>query len=172
MGIRGKPLKIMAFFFFVAAAVGSFLAQKSASREQFPVPDYYQSLDSSLPFNDMARKSLDPRISNGEYDAIRWQYFEDKVSPHFSPLQQAAAWEDFKANTERPDAQGRTKTLQDYEGYFFGAFLISVLYLASACTLWFWSGVLRPTKVILENEGLNGLFRRVLFGRKGREDRA
>ena len=172
MGIRGKNLKRIVAICFVAIALGSFLAQQFGIRERFPVPDYYRNLDTTLPFNVMARAGLDLRISNGEYDAIRWQYFEDRVSPQYGPLQQTAAWEDFKARTERPDVPGRTKTLQDYESYFDLAFLISTLYLAAACVLWLWSKVLRPTKVLVQSEGLNGLFHRVLFGRKGRGDRA
>lgn len=54
-----------------------------------------------IPFNDFA-KTLDPSMPQAQYDDLRWQYFATHVKENFSPLQQSAAWADFKQRTERP----------------------------------------------------------------------
>jgi hypothetical protein len=142
------------------------VAEHFANQEHVLLPDYYRNLDTSLPFNDLARKSLDLRISNAEYDAIRWQYFEDRVAPRFSALQEAAAWEDFKGKTERPDSPGRKKTLQDYLGLFELVVVICGLYLLFSIGLWAWVRVLVPAKKIVLENGIYGLIRLFLFGKK------
>jgi hypothetical protein len=112
------------------------------------------------------RKSLDLKISNAEYDAIRWQYFEDRVAPNFNPIQAAAAWEDFKQRTERPDYPGRLKTLRDYLEIYRWAFIAATLYLFLSICLWAWLKVQRPAKKVVLENGVFGLFRLILFGKK------
>lgn len=114
----------------------------------------------------MARKSLDPKISNAEYDAIRWQYFEDRVAPNFSSFLVTAEWEDFKQRTERPDYPGRQKTLHDYLERYRWVFVVSALYLLVSICLWTWLKVLKPAKEIILENGVFGLVRLLLFGRK------
>ncbi|MGD0521493.1 MAG: hypothetical protein ABSA48_09590 [Terracidiphilus sp.] len=163
-GMKAIHWILMLFSIIVCAAC--LVAINKAGQERVGLPDYYRELDTSLPFNDLARKSLDLRISNAEYDAIRWQYFEDRVAPRFSVFQEAAAWEDFKGKTERPDSPGRQKTLRDYIGLFESVFGVCVLYIFFNILRWIWLRVLVPAKKIVQENGIYGLIRLILFGKK------
>jgi hypothetical protein len=160
-----KALNWVLVLFSILACVVSLVAINLTNNERVLVPDYYRSLDTTIPFNDLARKSLDLRISNAEYDAIRWQYFEDRVAPRFSAGQEAAAWEDFKGRTERPDSPGRQKTLKDFLSAFELAFAICAFYLFARLGIWTWRKILVPAKRIVSEHGVYGLFRLVLFGK-------
>lgn len=156
-------LMFLSVFFFAASLV----AIQRADHEQVGVPDYYRTLDTSLPFNELASKSLSLDISNAEYDAIRWQYFQDRVAPRFGPLQTEAAWEDFKQRTERPDSPKREKTIQDYVGLFRLTVVFSATYLALGVVLWLWTRIIRPARDVVAENGIHGLGRLILFGKKG-----
>lgn len=150
----------------ILSCLACLIAIYEADHERVGLPDYYRGLDTGLPFNNLARKSIDPQIPNAEYDAIRWQYFEDRVAPRFSVLQQAAAWEDFRSRTKRPDSPGRRKTLRDYLGLFEAVFAVCALYLLLRIGRWVWSRILVPARKVVVENGIYGLARLILFGKK------
>jgi hypothetical protein len=155
----------------VAVCLASFVAFEKATHEELVLPEYYRHLDTSLPFNDLARENLDPRISNAEYDAIRRQYFEDRVRSNFEPIQMTAAWEDFKRRTERPDVPGRARTLRDYDNVFRITFFASALFLIAGFAVWFWRTVAVPSAGVLSETGVHGLLRLVLYGKRGAQSK-
>ncbi len=161
-----KVTHLISVLFSIFLCTTWVVVSRVADNEKVGVPDYYRSLDTSLPFNDMARKSLDLKISNAEYDAIRWQYFEDRVAPNYNLLQAAAAWEDFKQRTERPDYPGRLKTLRDYLETYRWVSIAAALYLFLSICFWAWLKVLRPAKKVVLENGVLGFLRLILFGKE------
>ena len=63
------------------------------------------------PWNDIAR-SLDPNMSQGEYDDLKFQYFNTYVKPLAPPAQHAAYWQDFDNRTQRPKSIESPKLAQ------------------------------------------------------------
>jgi hypothetical protein len=61
-----KTLRWILTLFSIFACLACLVAEHFANQEHVLLPDYYRNLDTSLPFNDLARKSLDLRISNAE----------------------------------------------------------------------------------------------------------
>jgi hypothetical protein len=165
--------KVRATLLLASAAVclASFVAFEKASREEVGLPEYYRHLDTSLPFNDLARKSLDSKISDAEYDAIRWQYFEDRVRPHFDPFQTTAAWQDFKRRTERPEAPGRVRTLRDYTDVFRIMFFVSAFCLITVLAVWLWKSVAKPSVGVLSETGIHGILRVIWDGKRGAQSK-
>jgi len=156
-------LVIIGSFVIVA---GTLLYTATADHRQ-PLPQQYYSLDKTKPWNDIAR-TFDLRMSDSEYDAMRRQYFEDRVAPYVAPpYSVSATWDEFKSKTERPWVWNRRASRGEPPFLLKVLFWLSTAYLIAASSIAIWRKVLRPSGTLLYEQGIAGFANAILHGRSG-----
>jgi hypothetical protein len=154
------------------ATVGSTIFFVAFADHEERLPQRYYSLDKSKPWNELAG-TLDPQMSDGEYNQMRTRYFYDVVAPQLSDKSETfGAYREFMRLTDRPWQWNRRSSRGEPPGIIKVAFLISTLYLTVALLLWIWGRVLRPAGQIARDDGLAGIAQVVLHGRKSKGNKA
>jgi hypothetical protein len=146
--------------------VTSTLVFVATSNHKERLPDAYYSLDKGRPWNELTT-SLDPRMSEGEYDAMRTQYFNDVVAPKVPHDESTVAtYEEFMQLTDRPWRWDRRPSRGDPTKWMLIVFWISAAYLMVLSSRLAWKVVLKPVGLALRNDGLVGVAQLLLHGRK------
>jgi hypothetical protein len=144
----------------------------SISDKHEDVGDIYDNIDKGKPWNEIA-SNLDPRMSDGQYDAMRTRYFYDIVA-HKLPQNEStyAAYEYFMRRTDRTWRWDRHTSRGEPSRIVELVFILASMYLVMANAVWCWRAVLRPAGRVVRDEGLAGLANRILHGRKAMAPRS
>lgn len=163
-----RPSRVLALVSLLL--VGGVLVYVAVSDHREVVPPIYDTLDKSKPWNEIAQQ-LDPQMSDGEYNAMRTQYFYDVVAPKLSEKSSRyAAYEYFMQDTDRAWQWNRRHSRGEPPRAIWLAFVMASAYLVVAALTWTWRTILRPAGRITRDEGLAGLANVLLHGRKSKVD--
>jgi hypothetical protein len=148
--------------------VGSVLVFIAVADHEERVPQVYYSLDKTRPWNELAR-SLDSRMSDGEYNEMRSRYFYDVVAPKLSDKsEEYGAYLYFIRQTDRPWQWNRRASRGEPPRAVLPVFWVSVAYLVVVLPTWAWKKVLKPVGLIARENGLAGVAQVILHGRKSK----
>ncbi len=166
---NSAPMKPSAIVALISIAlVGGTVVFVSTADHQERLPEIYDSLDKSKPWNELA-ENLDPRMSDGEYDEMRTQYFYDVVVPQLNNKSETfAAYGRFMRLTDRPWQWNRRASRGSPPPIMLPVLWASAAYLMIFLLVWMWRKVLRPAGLIVRDEGLSGAGKVILHGRNSR----
>lgn len=129
-----KPSRIVVLVSLVV--VGGTLAYVAVADHEERLPQLYNSLDKTKPWNELAR-TLDPRMSDSEYDKMRTQYFYDVVAPHLTDKSESfASYDYFMRGTDRPWRWNRRPSRGEPPRIVLPVFWASAVYLVIAFLVW------------------------------------